>query len=63
MAASVKRWQEWMDAERPEDETLPGEMKAFWQSFDPILICSRITNFKKFQRIQTAHFLSPLAPY
>ncbi len=24
LAASAKRWQEWMETERPEDETLPG---------------------------------------
>lgn len=24
LAASAKRWQEWLQAERPEDEPLPG---------------------------------------
>jgi dynein heavy chain len=25
MAGSAKRWQEWLESERPEEEPLPGE--------------------------------------
>ena len=37
LAASTKRWQEWMDLERPEDDVLPGDWKRM-PEFERLLL-------------------------
>lgn len=37
MQGSAKRWKEWMELERPEDEPLPGDWKRM-SDFDQLLL-------------------------
>jgi len=37
LVGSAKRWQEWMELERPEDEPLPGDWKRM-PEFERLLI-------------------------
>ncbi len=37
LIGSSKRWREWMELERPEDEPLPGDWKRF-PEFDKLLL-------------------------